>query len=73
LANGADGSASELSLGQTIHVFYDRTDPTHSCYCDPSILHKRGEWWRNLVLGSLLGAVAAAAITESLRRRKRIT
>lgn len=68
--DGFDGSADELVVGQSIHVFYDRTDPHYSCYCDPHGLYKEGQLWRNAIAGAFVSTIGAAVLTAMYLRRR---
>lgn len=70
--DGFEGTAGELVVGQSIHVFYDKTDPDYSCYCDPGFLYEEGQLWRNALAGAFVSTIGAAALTAVyLRRRTR--
>jgi hypothetical protein len=66
---GPEGDASQLTVGQRIHVVYDSEDPSASCYCSVADLAKSSDWWRTLLAGLFLASVGSVAVTLGISRR----
>ncbi len=62
--------AGQLSVGDRVHVVYDRLNPTVSCACDPHRAAAPSRWWRRLLAGLYIGSVIAVVITLGIRRRR---
>jgi hypothetical protein len=57
LGRGREGGAADLTVGQRIHIVYDRTNPEAACYCVVATLRKPSDWWRTLIAGLFLPSV----------------
>jgi hypothetical protein len=67
---GPEGEASQLAVGQLIHVVYDATNPTRSCYCDVSALSSEVSVTSEVVTAAYLTSVISVIITLMIRRRR---
>jgi uncharacterized protein DUF3592 len=68
--DGPEGDASQLAVGQLIHVVYDSANPTRSCYCDVSTLSRGASVASDLVTAAFLTSVISVIITLMIRRRR---
>jgi hypothetical protein len=55
--------ASQLKVGERIHVVYDSRNPNVSCACDPHQAAAPSAWWRRLIAGLFLGSIVAIVLT----------
>jgi len=67
---GPEGSVSQLTDGQLIHVVYDAANPTRSCYCIVSALSRGVSVASEVVTAAFLTSVFSVVITLMIRRRR---
>ena len=68
--DGPEGVASQLTVGQRIHVVYDSEDPQQSCYCDARTLTKAADLWRSTLAALFVTSVVSVVATISLTMRR---
>lgn len=64
--NAPNPDASHLSVGDPLHVVYDRGDPRVSCACDPAKL--RMAWWQYGIGALWVTSIVSVATTFGIRR-----
>ena len=69
-ADGREGDAAHLSVGQRITVVYDRRNPQTSCYCDPAIAYGQDRTVLILLVALLIVPIAAVPLAWVISRRR---
>jgi hypothetical protein len=62
--------ASQLRVGDRIHVVYDRRNPHLSCACNPRENYKGTQWWREAFGAFFVTSIIALALTFMVTRRR---